>query len=329
MKKFLERKQLHLHELNLEDTRFRTSEFFPFDRLALSIKRIGLLQPPLVALRDGRYVLVSGWKRIFACLKLGITCAPVLILDEPLDLKAFLFALYENLALREFPLLEKAEIISRFHTFGMAGSRIVKDILPLLQVPSTAFYLNSYLLISRLGPVAKKAIVEKDMPFPVAAMLAEIQTEDLGKVVPLLLPLGQNKQREVLENLLDISKKKRIFPGQVLEAADIQAILRSPKWPPVEKSERIRLALRKDRFPHLTAWEASFQSTLRELRWPRDISLEPAPFFETDDMEASFHFKDEKEFRTRLEHLRDVSSRRDFQKLFGRPRQPLKSREKT
>ncbi len=328
MKNIFEPKQLNLHELDLEDTRFRISEFFSSDRLALSIKKIGLLHPLLVTLREGRFVLVSGWKRLSACLKLGISSAPALILDEPDDLKAFLFALYENLAWREFPLLEKAEIISRLLTFGMAKSRIMKDFLPLLQVPPTAFYLESLLSISRLGPNPKKAIAAKNLPFPIARMLAEFQAEDLEKIIPLLLPLGQNKQREVLEDLLEISKRKNIFPRLILETPGIRAVLQSSKWPPVQKSERVRLALRRERFPHLTAWEESFQLALRELGWPKEISLEPAPYFETDDLEASFRFRDEREFRSHLRKLMEVSSRQEFQKIFARPRRTAKGREK-
>lgn len=328
MKNIFEPKQLNLHELDLENTRFRISEFFSSDRLALSIKKIGLLYPLLVTLREGRFVLVSGWKRLSACLKLGISSAPVLVLDEPDDLKAFLFGLYENLAWREFPLLEKAEIISRLPTFGMAKSRIMKDFLPLLQIPPTAFYLDSFLSISRLDPIAKKAIAAKDLPFPIARMLVEFQAEDLEKIIPLLLPLGQNKKKEVLEDLLEISKRNNVSPRHILETPGIQAVLQSSKWPPVQKSERVRLALRKERFPHLTAWEESFQSALRELGWPRGISLEPAPYFETDDMEASFRFKDEREFRAHLRKLLEVSSRQEFQKIFARPRLTTKGREK-
>jgi hypothetical protein len=258
---------------------------------------------------------------------LGISRAPALILDEPDDLKAFLFGLYENLAGREFPLLEKAEIVARLDAFGMAGSKIMKDILPLLQIPPTAFYLDSFLSISGLDPIAKKAIAAKNLPFPIARMLAEFQAEDLEKIIPLLLPLGQNKQREVLEDFLEISKRKNIFPRHILETPGIRAVLQSSKWPPVQKSERVRLALRRERFPHLTAWEESFQSALRELGWPRGISLEPAAYFETDDMEASFRFKDEKEFRAHLRKLLDVSSRQEFQKIFARPRRTSKGRE--
>jgi len=329
MKNILERKRLDLHQLDLEDIRFRISEFFSSDRLALSIEKIGLIHPILVTRRAGRFVLVSGWKRMSACLKLGISRAPALILDEPDDLKAFLFAFYENLAGREFLLLEKAEIVSKLQAFGMPESRIMKDIFPLLQVPPTAFYLESFRSLSRLSLSAKKVISEKALPFPIARLLAEFKAEDLEEIIPVLLPLGQNKQKEVLEDLLEISRRGNIPPRQILEAPGIQAALHSSKWPPVQKSERVRLALRRERFPHLSAWEESFQAALRELGWPKGISLEPTPYFESDDLEVSFLFKDEKEFKARLRKLLEVSSRREFQKILARSRRAAKVRDKT
>jgi ParB family chromosome partitioning protein len=329
MKNNFEPKIITLRELDLEDTRFRISEFFSSDRLVLSLKRIGLLHPLLVTFREGKIVLVSGWKRLSACLKLGIRRAPVLVLDEPDDLKAFLFALYENLAERDFSVLEKAEIVSRLRAFGLARSRIMKNILPLLQVPPTAFSLDSFLSISQLGPLAKEAIAGKNLPFPVARMLVEFQAEDLERIIPLLVPLGQNKQKEVLEDLLEISRRKNMTPRNILKTPSIRAVLQSSKWPSVQKSERLRRALRKERFPHLSAWEESFQSNLRELGWPKSISLAPSPFFETDDMEASFKFRDEKEFRAHLRRLLEISSRREFSRIFARPRRTAKTREIT
>ncbi len=324
----IEQKQLDLGQLSLEDTRFRISEFFSSDRLAVSIKKIGLLHPLLVTAREDRLVLVSGWKRLSACLELGVGRIPALILHEPDDLTAFLFGLSENLAFREFTLLEKAGIVDRLHAFGMARSRIMRDILPILQVPPTAFYLEGLFLISRLDASAKKLIAGKNLPFPVARQLAEFDAKDLQKILPLLLPLGQNKQKEVLENLLEISKMRNISVGRILARPGLRVILQSSKWPPGQKSERIRAALRKERFPVLTSWEDAFQSALRELGWPRNVSLEAAPFFETDKLEASFRFKDEREFKDRLRQLLDISSRRDFRKLFIRPRRTAGGRRK-
>jgi ParB family chromosome partitioning protein len=328
MMKNFEPKVLDIYDLEFEDKRFRISEFPALDPLILSIRKIGLLHPPVVTVRDGRFVLVSGWKRVSACLKLRMRRLPVFILEESDDFKAFMFALYENLTIREFSTLEKAEILSRLHAFGLPKSRMMTEVMPLLHIPPTALYRDGYLAIARLQPFVKKMIAEKCLPFSLAQLLAQFTVRDLKDMMPLLLPLGQNKQKEVLEDLLEISRRRRISPGRILRGPEIQAILRSKKWPAVQKSERVRLALRRKRFPYVTAWGERFQSALKELHWPKRIAVETAPYFETDVMEAAFRFKDEKEFKARLHDLLEVSSRKDFPRLFRRPRQPSRSREK-
>jgi hypothetical protein len=54
----MKKEQLALMEISLKDKRFRTSYHFSLQKLRLSLKEIGLLNPPLVTLRDNRFILV-------------------------------------------------------------------------------------------------------------------------------------------------------------------------------------------------------------------------------------------------------------------------------
>jgi len=105
----MKKEQFALKKISLEDERFRTSYHFSLEKLKLSIKEIGLLHPPLVTRRDNRFILVSGWKRVLACHELSLSSIPVYVIEEKDELQTFLIAFYENLAAREFGLLEKAE----------------------------------------------------------------------------------------------------------------------------------------------------------------------------------------------------------------------------
>jgi len=320
MKKTSEPKLVRLRDLDLEDTRFRISMSSDLEPLILSIRKIGLLHCPVVVAREGRLVLVCGWKRVAACLKLRISRLRVLVLDEADDLEVFLFALYENIAGRELSVLEKAEALLKALAFGLAEARLWREVMPLLKVPPTAAFRDAYLAISKLDPATKKMVAEKGLPFSLARMLAELSADSLGEILPVLCPLGQNKQKEIVESLLEISKRRSLSPQKVLRFPEIQAVLRSKTWTPLEKADRFRLALRRRRFPNLTSWEERFRTAQREVRWPREISLEPAPYFETDDIEASFRFKDEREFKARLGELLEVTSQKGFPKLFRRGR---------
>jgi len=168
----MKKKKLPLKDIFLEDERFRISYYFSLEKLMLSIQKVGLLNPPLVAFRDKHFILVSGWKRALACIKLSLPSLPVLVIEEEDELKTFLAAFYENFAAREFSLLEKAEILSRLKKFGENERRIVKHYLPLLDIPSTLSNLESYLAFSLIESEVKRMIHEKNMPFSSVKLLA-------------------------------------------------------------------------------------------------------------------------------------------------------------
>jgi hypothetical protein len=308
--------KISLNEIRLKDTRFQVSDFDSWEKLALSIRTIGLLQPPLVTKRRKGFVLVSGWKRVQACRKIGLSSIPIYVLDEPDDLKAFLIAVFDNAAVREFRLLEKAQIISKLGRFGMEKSRILKEMMPLLQVPPTDFYLESYIKIAALEPEAKRVIKEKSLPFSVVCMLVEFRPKDLKAILPILLPLGQNKQKEILEDLREISKKKDVSARKILGASEILQILRAEKWPAIQKSERLRTALRKMRHPRLSAWQDHFNRSLEELCWPKEVKIEPSSFFEDEWLSVTFRFKNEREFKARLDKLQEMARKEGLKNLW-------------
>ena len=174
----MKKKNLSLKEIFLEDERFRVSYYFSLEKLILSIQNVGLLNPPLVSFRDKHFILVSGWKRVLACIKLSFSSLPVFVIEEEDELQTFLTAFYENLAIREFSLLEKSEILSRLKRFGEDEKKIVKHYLLLLDIPSTLSHLESYLAFSKIESGVKSIIHQKNMPFSSVKILAGFTAQE-------------------------------------------------------------------------------------------------------------------------------------------------------
>ncbi len=311
--------QVPLDTLYLQDERFRISRFFALDRLILSLKEIGLVHPPLVIWRDNLLILVTGWKRILACLELSLSPIPVVCLEEQDDLKVFLKAFHENLTIREYSLLEKAEILKKLKHFGEKEKSIVRHYLPRLGIPSTAYHLDTYLAFSEFHPDIQKTIHEKQMSFAVLELLASFSPQDRKRLLPLLLPLGLNKQRELLEDCREISIREDLSAVEILMSSDIRKILTSKKLSDLQKSNEIRHLLRKKRYPHLSSQQERFVTTLKNVDWQRDVNLEPSRFFEEDKMTLRFNFKNEEELKDTLSKLQEVSSKKEFVKIFKPP----------
>ncbi len=312
----MKREQIDLKEIFIKDERYRTSYSFSLKKLKLSLQETSLLHPPLVALRDGRFILVSGWKRVLACAELSLSSIPVLITDEKDDLKTFLMAFYENLATREFTLLEKAEILTRLKRFGEDEKRIIQHYLPLLDIPATLPYLDTYLAFSQFEPEVKKAIHEKNMSFLSVKPLVEFSSQERKQLLPLLLPLGQNKRRELLEDILEVSRKRDTPVQKILLSSEFQTIQESEALTPLQKADSIRLLLRKKRYPELSSMQDSFESLLRKIDWPEEIAISPSPFFEEEDFTVRFTFKSGEQLKAGLLKLEELSARKDFSKIF-------------
>ena len=312
----MKKEQLALKEISLKDERFRTSYHFSLQKLKLSLEKTGLLNPPLVTLRDNRFILVSGWKRVLACLELSFTAIPVYVIEEKNELQVFLMALYENLATREFSLLEKAEILARLKKFGENEKRIIRHYLPFLDIPQTLSHLDAYLAFSQFELELKRAAHEKNMAFSTLKLLAGFTLQEQRLLLPLLLPLGQNKQKELLEDLLEIAKRNNLPAKNMLLSKEIKAVQANETLAPLQKADKIRALLKEKRYPVFSSWKDSFDSLLKKMKWPREITVNPSPFFEEDSFTVIFSFENQEQFKTNLLKLEELSSRAEFLEIF-------------
>ncbi len=312
----MKKKNLSLKEISLEDERFRISYFFSLDKLILSIQKVGLLTPPLVALRDKHFILVTGWKRVLACIKLSLSPVPVFFLEEEDDLKTFLVAFYENLATREFSLLEKAEILRRLKKFGEDEKSIVKHYLALLDIPSALSNLESFLAFSGIEPEVKRIIHKKNIPFSSVKLLVGFTAQERKLLLPLLLPAGQSKLKGILEDLKEISRRNDIPSQKILSSKEILDIMESEKLSPLQKTDKVRQILRKKRYPALSLREESFDSLLKKLGLPKTVKVKPSPFFEEDNFMVNFSFENSEELKANLLKLQELSSKKEFSAIF-------------
>ncbi len=306
-----------LDDISLKDERFRFSYQFDLDKLLSSIKKIGLISPPLVVERDEpKFVLVSGWKRVYACLQLSLTHVPVYLLDEQDDSRAFLLCLYENWAFRNFNILEKADILHKLNGFIGDEKKIVKQFFPLLDIPANLSYFDIYLKMALLEPAWKKIIFEKKMSLSPAHLLTEFSPEDREALLPFSLPMNVNKLKHFCEDLRDLSKKTGHSPKIILSAQEIMSVSQSENLSPLQKSERVRSLIRAKRYPTLSSWEKTFGTSLKKAGLAKDVTFDSASFFEDGEFAVTFSLKNQQAFQNRLSKLQDLLSDEDLFSLF-------------
>lgn len=306
---------IKLDTININDERFRISYYFDLYGLIHSISEISLIHPPVITYRKGDAIIVTGWKRVLACRSLNFTYIPCFVFEGEDDLEAFRLSLEENLSFRSFALLEKAQILSRLIQLGVPEDAVVKDHLSILEIPQTLNHLDTYLRIAALDPETKEVIHLKNMVFPVVQLLSDYSEEDRQILLSFLHSLGQNKQRELLQNVLEITKRDRISVQNILTGNDAQKITSDQNLSPHQKAEKIRNLVQRKRYSTLSTWRNTFKSQKKELEWPDDIKIEPSPFFEGQEFTVQFTFKDIDEYREKLIKLNKAASDERVSKL--------------
>lgn len=310
-------KRVSLEEIDLRDQRYRIAYFFSLENLIRSIQRIGLINPPVVTFRDERVIPVTGWKRLLACKKLSLSSIPVFVCREKDDLTAFRLAVSENLANRDFNLVERAEIVKKLLAFGEAEQKIIREYLPLLGSPPTFDYFELYQKISRMSKAVKSLVHEKDMALGVVERLVRFSPRERVFLLPLLEFSSQNKQKELLDLVKEISLKHGIPVMDIFCAAELKTVIDSQVFSPGQKADRIRMLLRKRRYPLLSTRQEAFESSRGKMGWPRNIQICPTAFFEDEEAHVQFSFKTKKEYLSKLSFLRRMAAQEDFAALIA------------
>jgi len=302
--------------IDLTDERFRTSFLGSMDKLIVSIARVGVLHPPLVMKEGGRWVLVSGWKRVLACRELGLVPLDVLETGEKDPLKNFLLGFLENLATREIGLVERAEILSKLWAFGERREALIRDYMPLLDLARNEDILKAYQDIGGFSRELKKGLEEMGTPFPVARQLTLFSEQERSAVLPYLIPLGQNKQRDLLENLWEVARRDGVSAVDVLISEPIRAAADAGNLSSLQRSEGVRRALRRMRFPAVSRREEAFEEAVKRLDLPREVGLTPPAFFEKNEVRVSFAVRSPEALRSILDRLGQLSRDERFGELF-------------
>jgi ParB/RepB/Spo0J family partition protein len=308
--------EVSLRAIDFRDERFRTSRTTDLGGLIWSIKKAGLVSPPVLCKRGRRYVLVTGWSRALACRTLGLRKIPALVTEETDELQLFLMGVCENLTTRELCLAEKAICLQKLSQFGMNTKTLVKEYMPRFGLPATASHLQWMFSLAGAEKAVLDAISEKPALPAVVKPLLRFSPADRRRLLPLLGPLGQNKQKQFLEDLWEIGRRDELSVRNMFRRNEFQRILSSSRLSMLQKAERIRQRLRQIRHPGLSAREESFRSTLGKMRWPREITVQPSPSFEEDIVSVSFRIRSREEFRAALDKLEDAARRQELDELF-------------
>ena len=136
--------------------------------------------------------------------------------------------------------------------------------------------------VSAAPEIVQLGLIAGHLALPVVLELSGLSQENAESLASLFqkLPMGLNKQREILQNLKEIAiREDRTLKG-LIEEAPLTDILNDKGLDGNQKVHRVRAYLKKRRYPRLVAVEDNFNARVRSLGLSGEIQVSPPPGFE-------------------------------------------------
>ena len=305
--------QVALTDIDVQPGPYCMSFGFDHDQLTRSIKRVGLINCPLIIRNSHKkFDIVTGYRRIHALKSLGWKTIPCRILSEfemP-PLKCLLLNLHDNLASRKFNEVEKAMVLSRLSSW-VQRAEILKDYMPFLGLPSHGPTLDFYLRLNQeLDEKIRESITKGHLSLHAVKLLLEMDNAAKMGIFQLILKLmfNVNQQKQLIDYLIDISTTAKIKIADILEERTLKDICCDTRLNNPQKVSSVLRTLRSRIFPRLIDAEETFKRMASGLDLPEGVRISYPPFFESPNYRMEVLFKNGEELEQKIVHLGRIKS---------------------
>ena len=315
-----------LQQIDLSDDTFSVNYLPDVQKLRSSIEEMGLIQPVLLKKKLDGYQIVCGFRRISVMKELGKSEIESKVFEEEErdEFQFFSLSLHENLTTRGFNAVEKAIALDKWvHRFQIDRAAVIKTFLPLFSLEPNEKILNTYLSLARMEDEIKTYVLKEEVSRTNIRRLSTLTPDDRMAVLSLISPLklGENRLREVLTLLEEISKRNQCKEKDVVQRSEIQAVLSQKELTPSQKTERIKKVFTDLRYPKLNQLEKAFEKKRKDLNLPSNISLHHPPFFEGKRLKIEFQFETMEEYRFTVSSLSLLADKNEFGEMLEDKRQ--------
>jgi ParB family chromosome partitioning protein len=312
--------RIPLQEIDLSDDTFSVNYLPDLQKLRSSIEEIGLIQPVLLRKKSGGHQIICGFRRIAVMKELGKSEIEARVFEEKEtdEFQLFSLSLHENLTTRGFNAVEKAMALDKLiHRFQIDPAAVLKIFLPFFSLEPNEKILNTYLSLAQMEDEIKTYVLKEEVSRSNIRRLSILTSDNRMAVLSLISPLklGENRLREALILLEEISRRNQCKEKDIVRRPEIQAILLQKELTPSQKTERLKKVLTDLRYPKLNQLEKAFEKKRKDLNLPSNISLHHSPFFEGRRLRIEFQFETTEEYGAILESLSRLSDKKEFEEI--------------
>ena len=312
--------KIPISHIDLSDETFSVNFMLDLDRLRSSIEEMGLIQPVLLRKKQDGYQIVCGFRRVSIIKEIGSSDILSMVLDEEEkdDLRLFFISLHQNLTTRGFNTIEKAIALDKLvRQFHVDSAKVIKKYLPLFNLEPDEKILNTYLSLIQMEDEIKIYVLKEEVSRANIRKISSLSSKDRMALLSLISPLklGENRLREILSFLEEITKRDRLTIREIVKRPEIQAVLSHQELTPPQRADRMKKALLGLRYPRMHNMETKFEKKRGELGLPANVSLLHQPFFEGKGLKMEFHFETVEEYRSMLSALSKLTDKKEFKEM--------------
>lgn len=282
------------------------------DSLLQSIKRVGILHPPLLLhhSQENSYELLAGRARLhlhselypeqptIACMLLEDTAAPLSIL----------FHILEDQKLSG-PLspMEKAFFFS-YCLQHLSTEDAARHFLPALGEKNQPQTITRYIRLLELEPELQRSVHSLKIAEKTAFELLLLSRSERLALHTLFiqLGLGGGKQKRLLSLARDLACRHGKTITELFSEKELKDILTHPESNVPQKAAILFRFLQKQLFPNSEAAEEAFRKNVARIRLPGSCSIEHSQSFETDEVSLRIRFSSLEDLVKRKEEIRGL-----------------------
>jgi len=281
-----------LAQVNLQNDDFRITTREDIDDLVASIQHAGLLTPPFVIKQTSGYTIVSGFRRVAACRKMGWHAIMVRILEpERSHLDCLRLAIADNALQRPLNLIETSRALQKLSSF-LGNIKQLAEAASTCGLPTNHSIINKIKSLCLLPLPIQNSILKDTISLTMANELAMLEPDTAVVFARLFeqLKLSLNKQKEMITLISEIAHREDISVRQVLAHETFQNIINDDELDRGQKGRQIRSCMRQWRFPRIVQAEENYNIHLKKLKLGHDIKLIPPKEFEGTTYTLNLNF---------------------------------------
>ncbi len=309
-----------LQQIDLSDDTFSVNYLPDLQKLRSSIEKVGLIQPVILRKKSGGYQIVCGFRRISVMKELGKSEIESKVFEEKEmdEFQFFSLFLNENLSTRGFNTVEKAIALDKLmHRFQIDPDILLQTFLPLFLLEPNEKILNTFLSLAQMEEETKAYVLREEVSRSNIRKFATLNPDDRIAILSLIssLKLGENRLKEILTLLEEISRRNQNRVREIVQRPEIQAVLYQKELTPSQKTERVKKILVDLRYPKMHQLEEEFEKKKKGLNLPSSVTLHHQPFFEGRGLRVQFQFETMEEYKAVLSTLSQLVDKDEFREL--------------